>query len=207
LKKSIYGLVQAARAWWKRFATVLFKDLNLEQCKSEICPLKIKLNEGIVLLTMYVDDCFVIGDKLAFKKTMEEIGKSFEVKRSNNVEDFIGCKLRRDGSSIYLSQPNLIEKLCMLFNDNIKNIKEFETPTGPGVKVMQPKNEETRLTKGEQEEYRSGVGSLLYLLKHSRPDISNCVRELSKVMDGANLAHQKMLHRAIKFVDHTKNRE
>jgi hypothetical protein len=27
------------------------------------------------------------------------------------------------------------------------------------------------------------------------------------VMDGANLAHQKMLYRAIKFVDHTKNRE
>jgi hypothetical protein len=26
-------------------------------------------------------------------------------------------------------------------------------------------------------------------------------------MDGANLAHQKMLYRAIKFVDHTKNRE
>jgi hypothetical protein len=111
---------------------------------------------------------------------MEEIGKFFEVKRSHNVEDFIGCKIRRDGSTIYLSQSNLIEKLCMRLKDNIKNLKELETPTGPGVKVMQPKDEETRLTKGEQEEYRSGVGSLLYLLKHSRPDISNCVRELSK---------------------------
>jgi hypothetical protein len=46
----------------------------------------------------------------------------------------------------------------MRFKDNIKNLQEFETPTGPGVKVMQPKDEETRLTKGEQEEYRSGVG-------------------------------------------------
>ena len=95
----------------------------------------------------------------------------------------------------------------MRFKDNIKNLKEFETPTGPGVKVMQPKHDEAKLTKNDQEDYRSGVGSLLYLLKHSRPDISNCVRELSKVMDGANLAHQKMLHRAIKFVEHTKNRE
>jgi hypothetical protein len=68
----------------------------------------------------------------------------------------------------------------MRFKDNIKNLKEFETPTGPGVKVMQPKDEETRLTKGEQEEFRSGVGSLLYLLKHSRPDISNCVGKLAK---------------------------
>jgi hypothetical protein len=30
---------------------------------------------------MYVDDYFVIGDKLAVKKTMEKIGKFFEVKR------------------------------------------------------------------------------------------------------------------------------
>jgi hypothetical protein len=50
---------------------------------------------------MYVDDCFVIGDKLVVKKTMEEIGKFFEVKRTHNVEDFIGCKIRRDGSAIF----------------------------------------------------------------------------------------------------------
>ena len=83
-----------------------------------------------MFLTRYDDDFFVIRDKTAVKKTMEEIGNYFEIKRSNNVEDF-----RRDGSSIYLSQPNLIEKWCMRFKDNIKNHKEFETPTGPGVKL------------------------------------------------------------------------
>ena len=31
--------------------------------------------------------------------------------------------------------------------------------------------------------YRSGVGMLLYLVKYSRPDIANPVRELSKVLD------------------------
>jgi hypothetical protein len=30
---------------------------------------------------------------------------------------------------------------------------------------------------------------LLYLVKHSRPDISNAVRELTKVLDGATNAH------------------
>jgi len=45
---------------------------------------------------------------------------------------------------------------------------------------------------------------LLYLLKHSRPDLSNSVRELSKVMDGANQAHLKALYRTIKFVKQTR---
>ena len=35
--------------------------------------------------------------------------------------------------------------------------------------------------------YRSGVGMLLYLVKHSRPDIANGVRELSKALVGPSL--------------------
>jgi hypothetical protein len=47
---------------------------------------------------------------------------------------------------------------------------------------------------------------LLYLVKHSRPDISNATRELSKVADGATEAHWKQLLRAIKYTVTTKNK-
>jgi len=46
----------------------------------------------------------------------------------------------------------------------------------------------------------------LYLLKHSIPELSNSVRELSKVMDHANRAHQKALYRVLKYVKQTKER-
>lgn len=46
---------------------------------------------------------------------------------------------------------------------------------------------------------------LLFLVKYSRPDIANAVRELSKVNDGATKAHQKELLRLIKFVVDTKD--
>ena len=45
---------------------------------------------------------------------------------------------------------------------------------------------------------------LLYLVKHSRPDIANAVRELSKCMTGANAAAFKELMRVIKFVLDTR---
>ena len=57
-----------------------------------------------------------------------------------------------------------------------------------------------------QTRYRSGVGSLLYLLKHLRLALSNSVRELSKVMDGATKVHMKMSRRVIKFMIDTKER-
>ena len=48
--------------------------------------------------------------------------------------------------------------------------------------------------------YRSGVGTLLYLTKHSRPAITNPVRELSKSMDGASMAQVTEMYRGINFV-------
>ena len=48
--------------------------------------------------------------------------------------------------------------------------------------------------------YRSGVGTLLYLTKHSRPDITNPVRELSKSMDGGSMAQVTEMYRVISFV-------
>ena len=48
--------------------------------------------------------------------------------------------------------------------------------------------------------YRSGVGTLLYLTKHSRPNITNPVRELSQSMDGASMAHVTEMYRVINYV-------
>jgi hypothetical protein len=48
--------------------------------------------------------------------------------------------------------------------------------------------------------YRSGVSMLLYLVKHSRPDIINAVRELSKVTDGATLGNWKSMLRTVTYV-------
>jgi hypothetical protein len=65
---------------------------------------------------------------------------------------------------------------------------------------------EEPLEEGKQALFRSGVGSLLYLVKHSRPDIANCVRELSKVMmDRAGHNHWKSLLRAIRYCEVTKD--
>jgi hypothetical protein len=77
---------------------------------------------------------------------------------------------------------------------------------GPGVQVERPEENDPKLSPTEQTTYRKGVGMLLYLVKHSRPDLSNAVRELSKVMDGATKEHLRLLFRAIKYVLSTKER-
>ena len=45
-----------------------------------------------------------------------------------------------------------------------------------------------KISVNDQQDYWSGAGMLLYLVKHSCPDLANVTRELSKANNGANPA-------------------
>ncbi len=53
-------------------------------------------------------------------------------------------------------------------------------------------------------EYKSGVGTLLYATKTSRPDIANAVRLLSKYMDKAKKFHIDEMYRIMQYLVGTK---
>ena len=61
------------------------------------------------------------------------------------------------------------------------------------------------MSNENQKKYRSRVKSLLYLVKLTRSDLSNNVRELSKCMDGANESLMKTLLKTIKYVEAIKD--
>ncbi len=53
--------------------------------------------------------------------------------------------------------------------------------------------------------YCSGVGKLLHLMKWSKPEITNCVCELSRFVSSLLGAHVQAMHQAMKFCDGTPN--
>jgi len=73
LKKSIYGLVQAARQWYKKFVQML-KRIGFESCLADPCLLcKRESNGKMTILVIYVDDCICIGSKETIKRTVNQI--------------------------------------------------------------------------------------------------------------------------------------
>ena len=99
-----------------------------------------------------------------------------------------------------LRQPHLIKNLRKTFGAMVEKKQKYRTPGTPGQGVLRPESDEMKITTEKQKSFRSGVGMLLYLVKHSRPDIANATRELSKSMDGATeVAYQELL-RVIKYV-------
>jgi hypothetical protein len=72
--------------------------------------------------------------------------------------------------------------------------------------VVRPKTQNKSIKEEDQKWFRSTIGSLLYLVKLSRPELANPVREMSKVIDSASPAHQKELKRLIRFIPSTKGK-
>jgi hypothetical protein len=87
----------------------------------------------------------------------------------------------------------------------VQDMKHYSTPGTPRFKIVRTNDEIDGVDEMMQSRYRSGVEMLLYLIKHSRPDIANVVRELSKCMDSATMAAYKEMLRVTKFVLNTES--
>jgi len=87
-----------------------------------------------------------------------------------------------------LGNPHLVKKLEKKFGEMVANMQSYRTPGTPGQHIAKLKEEhmDKAINSEQQALYHSGVGMLLYLLKHSRPCLANPVRELAKALDGAN---------------------
>ena len=206
LHKCIYGTVQSARQWYKRFADEL-KKLGFERCSVDPCLMKRKNENGTLIICIYVDDVLQIGDKAAIDQFTAEIKDIFTVKNVGGLEDYLGCEVRfdHDNEGAIMYQPHIIKKLESRFKKYVLDKKPKDLPSAPSSIVLRNFEEELKLSEEKQKLYQSGVGVLLYLSKYTRPDISNGIRELSKNMGRANENDLNSLLRMIKYVLETKN--
>jgi hypothetical protein len=76
-------------------------------------------------------------------------------------------------------QPHLINNLKGKFEKKVNNLSDYGMPGTPKFKIVRPMDTTEKIDGNHQSKYRSGLGMLLYLIKYSRPDLTNVVRELS----------------------------
>ena len=128
------------------------------------------------------------------------------MKIQHNLADYLGCEfhMNKERTRGWLGQPSIIKSLQQKFGERAMKEKLSLTPGTPRFTARRIENPEDKVNPQDHEIYRSGVGTLLYLTKHSRPDICNPVRELSKTMDAPAPAHLKEMYKVIRHVLSTK---
>jgi hypothetical protein len=206
LGKTIYGLLQAARQWRKKLVTILRK-IGFKGKYSDPCLMTRRYELGIIFIALYVDDCLCVGHTAAIKDTIEQLKvNGLEVTVEDKLTDYLSCEINfsKNKKKAWLGQPHLLLNLEKKFGKTVEKLQTYRTPGTPGVGILRPETEEEKISDEEQSEYRTCVGMLLYLVMHSRPDIADAARELSKSVDGATYASFKEMRRIIKFVLDTK---
>jgi hypothetical protein len=76
---------------------------------------------------------------------------------------------------------------------------------GLSLNIFRPVTKDKEISPEDQKLYPAGVGILLYLIKYSRPDISNVVHELAKCMDKATPESIKEMKHVMRFIAGTKD--
>ena len=208
LKKGIYGLCQAARQFWRKFVDTIKKEpFVFTVSPVDPCLLFKENNLGICIIIMYADDMLIIGIKQQIQEFATMIQKEFSVKIQHYLADYLGCEfyMIKEKTRGWLGQLSIIKSLEHKICERAMKERLSMTPGTPRFTVSRLEKEEDKVNTKDNETYRSGVGTLLYLTKHSRPDISNPVRKLSKTMDAPAPAHFKEMFKLMRFVLSTKD--
>ncbi|KAG8492178.1 hypothetical protein CXB51_009620 [Gossypium anomalum] len=187
LRKSLYGLKQSPRQWYKRFDSFMashdFKRSSLDNC----VYFKKNSNGSFVYLLLYDDDMLIAAkDKGEIRKVKAQLSEEFEMKDLGPAKKILGMEILRDrkASKLYLSQKGYIEKVLCRFN--MQSAKPVSTPLAAHFRLsstLSPQSDD-EIEYMSHVPYSSAVGSLMYAMVCSRPDLSYAVSTFGRTKDG-----------------------
>ena len=119
------------------------------------------------------------------EKSKDAMMKLIDCDDIGDLQEYVGCKVEhgKGRGMMKLTQLALIQSFQDEFGLEADGMKP-RTPAVPG-EVLQKGDKRNRLSHMDQGKYRSGVGKLLHMMRWSRPDVMNAVRETSKFMQEA----------------------
>ncbi|KAE8654393.1 hypothetical protein F3Y22_tig00117048pilonHSYRG00173 [Hibiscus syriacus] len=183
LKKSLYGLKQAPRQWYKKFDNFMSSS-DFTKCQAGHCCYIKRLDNSFIILLLYADDILVAGsDMQEIINLKQKLSKQFAMKDLSAAKRILGMRIKKDTKSgtLMLSQAEYINKVLSRFN--MQDAKPVSTPLGVHFKLSKeqsPKTEEEHAHMVNVT-YASAIGSLMYAMVCTRPDITNAVGAVSRL--------------------------
>jgi len=206
LMRTIYGLKQAAMQYWREMAKA-FRFMEYERSKADPClQFKWEENSGLIIWLTWVDDCLITGKKDRVIEAKRAMMSMFECDEVGELKEYVGCKLERNWEEgwVKLTQPVMIQSFIDEFD--LGDDKKFpNTPAEPGGILRKPEERNLMEKKG-QTMFRRGTGKLLHMMRWTRPEVMNAVRECSRFMSGAAKAHLEAMKRVMRYIVGTPKR-
>lgn len=209
LKKSIYGLKQASRAWYQKLDQSLC-EMGLQRSKVDPCIYFKSDAEGIIIIAVYVDDLLILSNNEKQKKRLKtQLKKQFNMKDLGKAHFILGFEICKDSKNETISVDQSLYLKNMLKRFGMEDCKKASTPFALGqilTKDMSPKSEEERETM-KKVPYREAVGCLLYASQGTRPDICHAVGIVSRFSNDPGQAHWIAVKRIFRYLRGTLDKK
>ena len=207
LKKSLYGLKQAPRQWYLRFDEFALK-CGFYRCNFDHCCYIMKNSTSMIILLLYVDDMLLVGSNLhSIEMLKQTLAKEFAMKDLGEAKKILGIQIKRVRSEgkIFLSQEDYLKKVLKRFN--MENCKSVSTPLAPHFKLSKQSSPSTMEEAREMSKvpYSSAVGSLMYAMICTRPDIAYAVGVVSRFMSCPGRDHWNAVKWILRYLEGTKS--
>ena len=208
LLRTIYGLIQAAMQFWRE-ARQAMDAMDMEYNKADPCCFYKWTNGKLCVMLLWVDDFNIMGPREVVMRFKEQLKGLFEMKDVGEMTDYVGCKIERSwiNRTMKMTQPVKIRRFEDEYDKGITKGSP-NTPMEAGV-VLKKEGEGINdhiLSKEDQTMYRSLVAVMLHMMRWSRVEIMNSVRECSRFMTEARKSHVVAVQRIMTYCIKTEDR-
>ncbi|CAM8981006.1 unnamed protein product [Rhodiola kirilowii] len=208
LRKSIYGLKQSPRQWNIKFNECMM-SLGFARSKYDTCLYLKRPKSGLILyLLLYVDDILIMSNSESeISKIKKQLSSNFDMKDLGIAKKILGINIVRNRQKklMFLSQAKYIDKVLEKFS--MHDSKPAMIPLGGHLVLSKedcPKDETDR-KKMSSIPYDVAVGSVMYCMLCTRPDLAFGISVLSRFMSNPGESHWNAMKFLLKYLNHTKN--
>jgi hypothetical protein len=202
LRKSLYGLRQAPRAWHDKLSGEL-KVIGCTTADSDPGLYTYRGKSANVYILVYVDDILIAGkDRDLVSSVKAKLAALFDIRDMGEASTFVGIEIVRDRSKgeLKIVQRAMVQELAAEYG--VSNARSRETPFAAGTK-LEKATEGDDLLDTARYPYCSLVGSMLYLMVCTRPDIAQSVGALTRYMSKPNQSHWTAAQGVLRYLAST----
>jgi transposase InsO family protein len=212
LKRSLYGLKQAGRVWNKTLDKKL-RELGFERLNAETCLYVLKDGKNICFLVVYVDDLLLAGTTKSFTSTVkQQLSSAYRMRDLGPARFILGIEIQRNRRkrTISLSQRQYFDNVLARYGMTDCNPVKTPMATNQHISSTDPDNDTvlTHMTvssSGPVVSYQSIVGSLMYAMLGTRPDLAYTVGLVGRYSASPKRHHWELLKRALRYLKGTRD--
>jgi len=184
LLRALYGLKQAGLAWWRALKASM-EGLGFTCLNSDAGIFLYRNKESFVIAVIYVDDSLFCGPLTKLVKELKEkFQKIWETRDLGDVTEFLKMRINRVDRHIHIDQTVYLQ--TVLQRCGMQNAKSALTPLPAG---YVPTKWEGVTSPELRSRYQTVIGSLLYLMLGTRPDIAFAVTKLAQYAANPSQEH------------------